>query len=343
MVQGTSVVGTLFNDSSLLDRNQDRLRLLEFRLATAEKFKELKFYGNDAPRIVDLKSDIAAREGYKRSINLTEVITETYDAVLERMADVANEVLKAADSNTSDSPTFQTDTTTIANNLFLEVETNLNLDVGGRFVFGGTRFSQAPVKDIRTLTDYTAGDAADTVETDPTLPLFTYAGGTLEQSYMTLGAAVGTAVATADPTDAQSFQQTVITINDDQTVTYGVTAADGAFQTLIESVLRLRSSAQAGLTDDQRDTFLAEARVAATSARDLLRQLQTSNGVVLNEMDKARTLHEDFVNINQVALEGIVGADTNETALAISALTTQIESSFAAIARRNQLSLVNFI
>lgn len=343
MVDRVSTAGRLLSDSSIIRQNQLLVQRLQNQLSTGKKYQELKLYGNDASRLVNLRSDVTAREAYIRSITLTEVITDTYDAVLERMAEVADEVLKAADSTVAQSATFEDDTTTISNNLFLEIEVNLNLDVGGRFVFGGTRLNQAPVKDIRTLTDYTAGDAADTIEADPTLPLITYAGGTLEQSYMELGAAVGTVVATADPTDAQSFQETSVTINDGRPITYGITAADSAFQNLVESVLRLRSSAQTGLTEDERATFLAEARVVANTAREEIRQLQTSNGVVMNELIRTRNLHQDFVNINFAAMEEIEGVDTTETALQLSAITTQIESSFAAISRRNQLSLVNFI
>ncbi len=343
MVDRISTAGSLLSDNSIIRRNQTLVRELQNQLSTGKKYQELKFYGNDANRLVDLKSDITARESYIRSTTLTEVVTDTYNAVLERMVEVADEVLKAADSTVAESDTFQTDTVTVSNNLFLEIESNLNLDVGGRFVFGGTRYEEAPVKDIRTLTNYTAGDAADTIETTPTLPKFEYAGGTLEQSYLVNGAAVGTAIATADPTDTFTFQETDITINDNRTVTYGITATNSAFQNLVESVLRLRSATQAGLTSDEKATFLAEARNTASTARDELRQLQTRNGVVMNELSRTRELHQDFININFAATEDIEGVDTTQVALELSAITTQIESSFAAISRRNQLSLVNFL
>ena len=107
--------------------------------------------------------------------------------------------------------------------------------------------------------------------------------------------------------------------------------------------MRLRSSAQAGLTEAQREQFLGEASTAAQTARDQLRQLQSRNGLALNRMLDQKENHANFINISQIALDEITLADDATAAAEISTLSAQIQASFSTIARRRELSLVNFL
>ncbi|MEQ8601980.1 MAG: flagellin [Marivibrio sp.] len=343
MVDRISTSGALLNSLTLLQRNTVNLDQLQFRVATGRKFAELKLYGNDAPRIVDLKAEISSRQAYIRSITLAEGITRSYDAVLDRLADVAGEIIDASEPISPDDPSFLTDTTVVANNLMLEIEANLNVRIGDRFIFAGTRFDTAPVQDIRDLALYNEDDfpiVANTIETANEIPEFTVqrTNGPITQSYHT-------SFAGADTIDAEAWRKTTLTISDQQRLEYGITATDSAFQNLVEAAMRLKSATDrnANLTVDQRETLLGNARSAAEQARVELRQLQSTNGAVINQFDRMVTQHENFISISQSALDEIEGADTAQAAVEISALQTQIQASFTTIARRAQLSLVSFL
>ena len=290
---------------------------------------------------MDLKKEIEARESYVRSIDLTEGIATSYDNVLGRLTEVADEVLKAAETQDPSDANYRTDTEVIADNLLLEIEANLNLRIGDRFVFAGTRFDEPPVIDMRNLALYDATDigVANANESDPQIPEFTVqsGGASITQSYHAQFSGAGT-------NDAASYNQTSVTVNDNQRIDYGITATDPAFQRLIDSVMRMKSAvAQTGLSTDERASLLGEARSQAEQARTDLRQLQSRNGTILNQFERTKELHENFANISQTTLDEIEGADTAEAAVQISTLQSQLQASFTTIARRAQLTLTSFL
>ena len=265
MVTRVSTFGSLQADLALIRRQNLNFDRLNFQVATGEKFQELKNYGTQAPRILDLQSEIDRRTGYVNAIGLAELNLKSYDATLERLSDIVDDIIKASEPLSTQDPNFTTNTQTLSTNLLIEVEANLNLEIGDRFLFAGTRFDTAPVIDLRSLPVYTTNDlgVANTIETANDIPTFIVdsGGANTAVSYHTQG---------ANTQDARSYQQVSLTVADDATLTYGITAADPAFQNLIESITRLRSSAQAGLTEAEREQFLAEASTAAQTARDQL-------------------------------------------------------------------------
>jgi flagellar hook-associated protein 3 FlgL len=346
MVDRISTSGALLNDLTLLQRNTVTLNQLQYRVGTGRKFAELKLYGNDAPRIVDLRAEIASREAYTRSITLAEGITRSYDAVLDRLAEAAGEIIDASEPISPEDPSYLTDTTVVANNLMLEIEANLNVRIGDRYIFAGTRFDTAPVNDLRNLALYTANDlapnpvTANAVETANTVPqmVVDQAGANTTQSYHS-------SFTGANTVDTEAWRTTTLTISDQQRLDYGITATHSAFQNLVEAVVRLKSATDrnATLTVDQRETLLGNARSAAEQARVELRQLQSSNGAVINKFNTMTAQHETFIAISQSSLDEVEGADKAQAAVEISALQTQIQASFTTIARRAQLSLVSFL
>jgi len=338
MVSRISTFGALQADLALIQRQNQQFDLLNFRVATGRKFQELKNFGTQAPRILDLESEIRTRQGYVDAIGLAELNLRSYDATLARLVEVVDDVLQATEPLSTQDANFTTNTDVLATNLLIEVEANLNLEIGDRFLYAGTRFDTDPVIDLRTLPIYTANDigVANAIETADNIPTFIVdnGGANTAVSYHTQG---------PNTQDPRSFDQVAVTIADDALLTYGITATEPAFQNLIESLVRLRSSTQAGLTEAQRETFLAEASNAAQSARDELRQLQSRNGLALNRLIDQKETHESFINISQVALDDITLADDATAAAEISTLSAQIQASFTTIATRRQLSLVNFL
>lgn len=340
MVQFVSSIGTLISNQNQIRQNQEDFNLLSFRVSTGKKFQDLKDYGSNAVKVVDLRQDVTSRESYIKSIELTEIITGAYDKALESLIGDMQDLLDAADPLSTQDPNWAADNAVVADNLMLNMEANLNLELGGRFLFAGTNYTSAPVKDLRQLSLYTTNDlgVANTIETANTVPEHTVdTGGTNTiESYHTSFVSTGTV-------DAQAWDEVGISVSNTQTLTYGITATAPAFQNAVEALLRFKSATQSGLTEDQRKEFLAEARTAADTARTQMRQLQTQNGVLINELKDTKDLHTSFINNSQIALDGLTNVDPAAAATELSALQTLIQSSYAAISRQSQLSLVNFL
>lgn len=338
MVSRVSTQGILASDLFLIQQQNRQFDLLNFRVATGKQFRELKAFGNRAPQILDLQNEISSRDGYIRSIGLANVNLRSYEVTIDRMIEVANDLVKASAPLSSDEPNFATTAETTAVNLLVEIEANLNIEIGERFLFGGTRFDTAPVVELSSLPIYTANDIgiANTVETANDIPTYVVdaGGANTAVSYHTQG---------ANAVDARSYERANLTIADNISVAYGLTANEEAFQNLIEAGIRFRSAAQPGLTSAEREAFLAEAEVLSLSARDQLRQLQSINGLNQARLTQQTDAHNSFISISQIALDDITLADDATAAAELASLSSQIQASFTTIARRNQLSLVNFL
>lgn len=338
MVSRVSTFGSLTADLALIRRQNTQFTELSFQVSTGRQFQELKRYGVEAPRILDLEQEIASREGYTRAIDLASLNISSYSQTLERLIDVVDDVIRASDPLSTQDTSFTSTIETTSVNLMIEVTANLNLEVGDRFLFAGSRFDEAPVIDLRTLSLYNNTDigVANAIETANNIPTFTVdsGGAATAQSYHTRG---------ANTVDDKSYEAVAVTIADDTRLTYGVTATDSAFQNLIESLVRLRSSGQTGLTEAERESFLTEAQSAAQTARNELRQIQSEVGLAQARIQDQRETHVSFTNISQVALNNITLADNATAAAEISSLTAQVQASFTTIANRRDLTLVNFL
>ena len=339
MVSRVSTAGSTVQNILNLQRNQENFDLLSYRIATGKNFQELRDYGTDATRLVDLRQEISSRDAYVRSITMTEIFLSAYDSSLERMAGITQDLLDAADPLSTNDANWGPNNTTLADNMLLETEANLNLEVGGRFLYSGTNYTTAPVNNLRNLNLYALTEIGtpDVIETSNQIPEIVYdSAGPSYQSYHSSFAGTGTL-------DANAWQVAQLTISDGQTADYGITATHQAFQNLVDGLMRFKTAAQPGLTEVERKDLLAEARTLANSARDQIRQLQSSNGVITTVMNNAKSMHVSFIDISITALNGIEVADTAEAATRLSILQTQIQASYSTIAKRQQLSLVNFL
>lgn len=348
-----STSGLLTQTLADVQRNQSRFVELQFQVATGFRFQALADYGNDITRIVDLRSQVSSREGYLRSIDIASTTASAYNELLDRFADIATDLIKASDPTVVADPNWASDTLVVVENLMLELQNGLNTRIGDRYIFAGARFESEPVRDLRNLENYTVNDIgrANAAEAANDVPLILYndaaappaaANPQNQQSYMNVGPAPGSAVA-AVPADQFIWTRSQLTIDTTQVLTFGITATDSTFQGLVDGLLRLRSATQAGLTTEQRTSFVNEAEVLAENALNGVRQLQSTNGVVLNEFNNTAERHRSFINILEGSLVDLTQVDPAEAATQLSALSNQIQASYAAIARRDELSLVNFL
>ena len=144
-------------------------------------------------------------------------------------------------------------------------------------------------------------------------------------------------------TNLEAGSHLKITIDEKQSVSYGITATDSSFQLLIDSILLLKSAAQDGLENTERQEMTRTARDMAYRSRELLQNTHSLNGFMEKRLDDAKSLHSNFITISQNALNNIEVVDSTQAYTEFSALNNQIQASYAVITRRSALSLVNFL
>ncbi|MDJ0932523.1 flagellin [Breoghania sp.] len=170
--------------------------------------------GSDAGTLVDLEVSLARSESYayaaEQATNRVEVMYSATGSIVDLLTDMRTEV-SAASVDTSDIDTFQ-DT---AASLLEELESLLNTQYEGRYLFAGSNTQEEPVD----LDSYTATD-----------------------------------LTTAD-TSYHSGDDTIISVHvsSQRTVSYGVTADNDAFEEAIRVLSYIANADE--LTDDDLETI----------------------------------------------------------------------------------------
>ena len=409
MVDRVSTAGVNLTNLLSMQEAKSLMDTVTNRLTTGRQWQRYQDYGTDAKRIVDYQNMINEHTGYIRSIQLVEPITSSYDEVLSRLADVATNLMRAADPMTVEREDFPGETAGLAESWMVEIESNLNVEIGGRYIFAGSNFTEAPVKDLRTLADYSVYDiddaqglidsglaptgfytvpeldengnlqydsfgdiivgdpielgTPDALESADIVPQSTYKRPLIDSNtgdpvYDASGNIVLQETVQSyhekfagDQTeDSRAWDQMSLTASEGSAYFYGITAVEEGFQNLIEAALRLRSATQEDLDPnnennnwDRQRNLLREAYNLADAARDQIRQLEVRNATTINFFSESVDFHDRFISLSQIAQDDMRNADQNESAILLSALNGQMEASYNAIAKRNQLSLTNFL
>ena len=151
MVDRISSTGIGFQTMLSMQRNKQDADEFTYQLVTGFKYQNLQDYGTDMKRIQDYNHVIEEREGFNRAITLVEPITSAYKETLAHMAEIANFIMDATDPLSVKREEFPGETETMATNAMVDFEASINLEIGGRYIFAGTNYTEPPVIDIQDL------------------------------------------------------------------------------------------------------------------------------------------------------------------------------------------------
>jgi flagellin-like hook-associated protein FlgL len=96
---------------------QTSLAQLSQQLNTGKKSSDLTTYGVETQRLVDLRAEIARRQGYVEAIKSASTDVKAYDRVLSSVEDINSTMLQAFTAPNSDPPTKQQHTVTFDGDL----------------------------------------------------------------------------------------------------------------------------------------------------------------------------------------------------------------------------------
>ncbi|HET9187246.1 MAG TPA: hypothetical protein VFN80_04785, partial [Acidothermaceae bacterium] len=116
-VNGYSTYAAYLSSVNGFQRLQTSLAQLTQQLNTGKKSSDLTTYGVEAQRLVDLRAEIARRQGYIEAINSASTDVKTYDRVLTSVEDINATMLQAFTAPDTDPPTKQQHTVTFDGDL----------------------------------------------------------------------------------------------------------------------------------------------------------------------------------------------------------------------------------
>ncbi len=162
--------------TSQLLSQQSTLAQLNEQLGTNKQHSNLTDYSPaDAHNLMDFQNAVNQRQTYLASINTVQSRMSVYDSTMTDIEKIASQAQALTSQNTVLDTTKIASIAAQATTYLQQMGDDLNQQVSGRYIYGGTRYSSAPVRDLTTLSAITP---PFTASTSPTLPDYSTAYST---------------------------------------------------------------------------------------------------------------------------------------------------------------------
>lgn len=281
-------------------KTQARMAELQLQEASGSVSTDYGGLGATSRQLLDLEANRRVAQSYSDAAGEATNRIEVMYSTLSSITDVLTDFRAQLTSamSTDGGDTGLASLATSAEGYLEELASLLNTTYEGRYLFSGDATQTAPVD----LTGYTAD--ADTASTSY------YAGNSAVAS---------------------------VKIARGQTVTYGVTADNTAF----EQAFRALSIIASGATIDS-DT-LQQSYDLTVSALDAAIGVQSTLSVQSATLERAVERSADYDSIYEAMISQLRDADVTEIASRLTSYETQLQASYSAIAKLQGLSLVDYL
>ncbi|HEX6957813.1 MAG TPA: flagellin [Ferrovibrio sp.] len=298
-----------------------------------------------APQALELgllKSQLGTVDNYKAGVQIVQNRVNLYATTIEQIIDLATD---AKDMMIKNRDTFFASTSApqVQASVALDQIGNLlQLRDGNRYLFAGTNYTDNPINGaISGLpTIYPAGTVpgAFTPLTAPTtFPAGNYTAAT--DFYIN-----PTATAPGTYDDFYDNTSTTIYSDDSEQISYGVSAGETGFQTLIDAIIRFRDATADISTDPT--TYQArvdDAMAQLDTAITQLKSIASRNGYKQQQLAEVMDRHSRAEDTLKTRIGQIENVDIAEVSVNIKNLQTSLEASYVITRDSLQLSLVNYL
>lgn len=141
-------------------------------------------------------------------------------------------------------------------------------------------------------------------------------------------------------TNSKAWDKSRVTADDGLSLEYGVSSNAEAFQTLIEA---FRKALSAASNPGNYKANIESAMEYMTLAKDQLRSIHAKVASDMATLDTKKTEHKELSNGVTEQIARIEGVDQTEVAARLSAANTALEAAYTVTAKRQQLSLLNYL
>ena len=308
------------------------------QLATGLKLDGLIGVSSQAQELGALKSKLGTVENYTDALKTAANRTDLYALSLEKIIDLATDakdmMIKNRDPYFASTAAPATQAATLLN----QIGSILQTKDGDRYIFSGSNYNANPLSGA--LSDLPAVYGAGAVPGSPGYddPLQVVTDGTQpgQPPYLNLG-----------PADLQNFYDTNevgLYVDDNERVSYGVSAVEPGFQRVIDAVLRFRdATADLGVDDPNYQARVDDATKQLDLAISDLKSTASSNGYRQQHLEEVQERHARTTDLLKIRIGGIQDADTAEVATSIAGLQSALEASYMVTSRMLSLSLVNYL
>jgi flagellar hook-associated protein 3 FlgL len=284
---------------------QSRLAKAELQNASGLKTSTYTALGAaDSSRLVSVEDALTKTKAWSSNtqtvLDRVEVMYNSVGSIADKMTSLRS-TLSTAMSDTNST----TDYAALGDDLLDDLSGLMNVQVDGRYLFGGSRTDTAPV-DVSLLT------AAPT---------------TADTSYYQGDSSLAS-----------------IRVSDDQTITYGVTADNSGFEKALRAANMLKDISSSATSTSSVDSSKVKAAydLATDALKDLLK---TQGGLSLSSsrLEAVKTTQDNAVTMLTDRVSDLKSVDVAEVSVTISQLQNTLEASYSALGKITSLSLVKYL
>lgn len=288
---------------SLALKNQDNLKKVSIQISSGFKNPDFKGFAVDGTteQFVALKETVNNLEAFQRSNTLAISRAKTSDEVISSIQDIASSFAELLARRRNDASGDHIPLESEAYSALDNIAGKLNIKFDGRYLFAGSKTNTKPISDL----------SSSTLNADDTPNASYYSGDS----------------------DAPSVRA-----SETQTINYGVTANEDAFQELIGAIhLAIKAN-----TNDSDIQF--------SSAIDMLNssveKLASVRSKVVSAVDNLEGINVQHGNSNVFISENLTKisqTDIVEATTRMSELEAIVQASYLAFNRISNLRLSNFL
>ena len=140
--------------------------------------------------------------------------------------------------------------------------------------------------------------------------------------------------------NSKAWDKAAVTIDDGQTLTYGVTSDDRAFQKLIAA---FRMAHVAASNPGKYEEYITKSRELMAQAKDEVRSVHSKVASDLATLEEKKTAHTSASATVVERIAGIEGIDETEVAARLRTSMNALEAAYTVAGQRQKLSLLNYI
>ena len=265
------------------------------------KSEDFGGYGSGAERVINLQVSVTRAQSYIDSATLADSKVQVMYSAVGSMTDIITKLRSQLSAATTGSSTETTSVISTAQQMLSQMGSLLNTQYNGEYVFSGARTTTAPVD----LTSFSSGTGSTT---------------------------------TADTSYYQGDSEIAsVRVADDQTVSYGVTADNSAFEQVMRVLKFVGNSTSLSSSDITNALDLASSALDATAAV----QAKLSNSA--SQIESASARQSDYQSFAQTLSGDLTNVDVAAVTAQLSTYQAQLTASYSAIAKIQSMNLASYL
>jgi flagellar hook-associated protein 3 FlgL len=298
-------VATFANSQQMIAaalKTQSTMSDMQMQEASGAKSSDFGGLGSKSQQVLNLQVSVTRAQSYIDAATQTDSKIQVMYSAVNSIADLTTEFRSLLTSATNTASTDSASVTQSAQEMLSTMASLLNTQYSGSYLFGGSRTEQAPV-DISS-TSYAAATSPSTADT----------------SYYQGDSAVAS-----------------VRVSDSQTVSYGVTADNTAFEQIMRAMNLVANNSP--LSTDT----LNEALDLADSAIDAIGVVQTRISNASGSIEKASASQTEYQSYAQTLGTDLTSVDVAAVTASLATYEAQLTASYSAIAKVQGLNLSSYL